>query len=373
MRPRFPESSDERAARLLGTARLLAGPRVGALESAGVNLPPAAAIAARLERNLAALGVATAVAKPQARLAAREGIGLISDAGRGNLDIADLEPTKLSALEAVIRVVGRPSWLVRGDMPALGPADDSWAMDVQDRFLCIPQASRSIGAIFKTDGEKTAVGTGWMIAPRLLATNAHVARHLFFRKMPVAAGDVFNGWRPRPGVTGEIDFSLENGGDTPRRFAIAGMRFIETSGDPDLAILAVAPKTGEEPPEKLDLTLDPDRIGGWPGAHVFVLGHPLGDLQDDPNVPLVFPTIDGTKRFSPGEALGLLGGAGEVLAHDCSTINGSSGSPVIDFLSMKVAGLHYFGKPGDRNEAVFMPAIKDHPAIRKALNGGFDV
>jgi V8-like Glu-specific endopeptidase len=100
---------------------------------------------------------------------------------------------------------------------------------------------------------------------------------------------------------------------------------------------------------------------------VFAAGHPIKDLQDDKNVLAVFGEIDGTKRFSPGYVLDVLGA--EVLAHDCSTTNGSSGSPLVDFASLKAVGLHYYGGPGERNESVLLSAIADHPAIVKSKSG----
>jgi hypothetical protein len=43
----------------------------------------------------------------------------------------------------------------------------------------------------------------------------------------------------------------------------------------------------------------------------------------------------------------------------------------LDFGTGLVVGHHYWGEPGARNEAVFLPAIIDHPAVSKALAGGF--
>ena len=95
-------------------------------------------------------------------------------------------------------------------------------------------------------------------------------------------------------------------------------------------------------------------------------GHPVADMQDDANVQTVFGPLDGTKRVAPGQLSEILGT--DVLAHDCSTTNGSSGSPLIDFNSYRAVGLHYFGKPGERNEAVFLPAIARHPGILKSAS-----
>jgi V8-like Glu-specific endopeptidase len=53
------------------------------------------------------------------------------------------------------------------------------------------------------------------------------------------------------------------------------------------------------------------------------------------------------------------GSVDDLLLHDCSTVGGSSGSPVIEVVSGKVIGLHYFGETRQHNEAVFIPALPD--------------
>jgi hypothetical protein len=123
--------------------------------------------------------------------------------------------------------------------------------------------------------------------------------------------------------------------------------------------LADAPALAGRTQITLDLVERPD----WDQTHVFIVGHPISDLQDDPNVATVFGPLDGTKRLSPGKINQVLGG--NALAHDCSTTNGSSGSPLIDFASYQAVGLHYFGTPGVRNEALLFTAIKNHAVIVK--------
>jgi S1-C subfamily serine protease len=281
---------------------------------------------------------------------------------------------QLANLEAVISVIGRPAWFVRNNAPdvedELDVADEAWLVHIGRQLAGIKRACARVAAIFKErGGQRTEIGTGWMIGTGLLATNAHVARHLFFPYFSAPANDPAGGWRPRPGVIGTADFRFERGGSADGPFAIGASCFIESDENsrPDLAVLAVRPRNGALPPTALELELD--RAGNWDGRRIFAVGHPVADANDDANVAVVFGELDGTKRISPGEARGLLGDF--VLAHDCATVNGSSGSPILDFGTAKVVGLHYWGEPGARNESIFLPAIHDHPAIVKSLAAGF--
>lgn len=47
-----------------------------------------------------------------------------------------------------------------------------------------------------------------------------------------------------------------------------------------------------------------------------------------------------------------------VLTHDCTTLGGNSGSPVLSLESGKVVGLHFAGRFGIGNSAVRVSTIK---------------
>ncbi|MBV9123215.1 MAG: trypsin-like peptidase domain-containing protein, partial [Planctomycetes bacterium] len=79
---------------------------------------------------------------------------------------------------------------------------------------------------------------------------------------------------------------------------------------------------------------------------VYVLGYPQEDAtyreEDLRPVLGAFTNLLGVKRLSPGELVEMNDG---ILYHDCSTLGGSSGSPVIDLESQEVLGVHYCGIP----------------------------
>lgn len=285
---------------------------------------------------------------------------------RSELRFEDLSDKDVSGLEAVISVTDRPAWFVDADQPntASFEASGLWlglATAAEKKMIAV---CRAVGCIVREiDGKREAIGTGWLVGPRTLVTNAHVGVLLARRKLDAPADDPRGGYRLRPDVRGVVDFSFEHAATPPSEVAIEQVLYVEPSQVPDIAVFRVAddPTVLDERP-KIDLDLVERPV--WEKANVFTVGHPIVDLQDDPNVATVFGPLDGTKRLSPGKVIGILGG--NTLAHDCSTTNGSSGGPVVDFGSYRAVGLHYFGKPGERNEAALFPAIKAHTAIIKS-------
>jgi hypothetical protein len=378
MKPRYPEPPEQRAERLIQVASRLGAARSRArVESAGSGGEGADAIETALALRLGTTGLPAELAFPIARQTVSAATELIEAAAADRLQASDVRTEQLASLEAVISLIGRPAWLVRNRAADVAEAefrasDEFWLIHIANIRDAIGKACSRTGAIFKEeDGERVMIGTGWMIGDGLLATNAHVARHLYVRKLIVPPGDPADGWRLRPGITGLVDFEFEQGAAGGLTHPIGRPCFIEKDEDsqPDLAILSVEPRGAQRPPAPLPQATELDRQGSWRGAMVFVIGHPAVDANDDSNVAAVFGALDGTKRISPGETLGRLGDF--VLAHDCSTVNGSSGSPVLDFATGEVLGHHYWGEPGARNESVLLPAIKDHPAIAKSAAGGF--
>lgn len=359
------ESDEERATRLVATAAAFAPHGGDALEAAAPAIPSEEELGKRVSLRLTEAGMQIKSADAIGRTTAARGVALVEEARFGSLRHEDLHPGDIAALEAVILATSRPAWFVEDNTPDADTAlaaDRYWVQHINRQFLAIADASRRVAAIFKQEGgSRVQIGTGWMIGRGQLATNAHVAEHLFRQKLsgPV---DPVSGWQPRPGVTGAVDFRFEHGGRSGPPFPISGHRYIENDPDgPDIAILTVSRHDDVDPPSHLAPQFDPRCGGATARALLFAIGHPVADAIADANVGIVFGEIDGTKRFSPGESRGLLGDF--VLGHDCSTVNGSSGSPLIEFSSARVVGLHYWGYPGERNEAVFLPALASHPAL----------
>jgi endonuclease G len=89
-----------------------------------------------------------------------------------------------------------------------------------------------------------------------------------------------------------------------------------------------------------------------------VVGYPSEESRN--RNPLFVDTIFGgklsVKRLAPGEFIGSKRGA---LFHDCSTLGGNSGSPVVEMTTGAVVGLHRDGSFLARNEAVGTEVLGD--------------
>ena len=376
MKARYPQSPEERAKRAADLASRLASAADAQLESATQPaLPSAQELASRMAARLgeAAPAMAPDVAAGTASALAQLGHDTAVRLARAELRVNDLSAREVSGLEAVISVVNRPAWFVEDDQPDTESFESSglWISLATAATANMLVVCRAVGRIDKEiDGKRQSIGTGWLIGPRTLVTNAHVGVHLARHKPGLPADDPRKGYRLRSDVHGFVDFSFEHAAKPPSEVAkppsevaIEDVLYVEHSQVPDISVfrLADSPALKERP----EICLDMEERPVWEKTNVFTVGHPIVDLQDDPNVVTVFGPLDGTKRLSPGRVRQILGG--DTLAHDCSTTNGSSGSPVIDFASYRVVGLHYFGLPGERNEAVLFPAIKTHPVIARLL------
>ncbi|AKU11636.1 protease [Azoarcus sp. CIB] len=370
MKARYPESREERAQRAADFAKCLARASEASLESATQPaLPSTDELASRMAARIGAAApkMATDVVAGTAVALAQAGHDTALKLARAELHVDDLSDKEVSGLEAVISVTDRPAWFVEDNLPdtASFEASGLWiglATAAESKLMAV---CRAVGCIvLEVDGKRQPIGTGWLIGPRTLVTNAHVGVLLARLKPDAPADDSRRGYRLRSDVKGFVDFSFEHATKPPSEVAIEQVLYVEPSQVPDIAVFRIADDVsvlGGRPKIDIDLAERPV----WEKANVFTVGHPVVDLQSDPNVATVFGPLDGTKRLSPGKVRQILGG--NTLAHDCSTTNGSSGSPVIDFGSYLAVGLHYFGNPGERNEAVLFPAIKAHAVIVKNL------
>lgn len=366
MKARFPETHEERAKRAAVFAMRLARASDASLESATQPaLPTTDELASRMARRIGAAApkMSTDIVAGTAAALAQAGHETAVRLARKELRVDDLSNKEVSGLEAVISVTDRPAWFVEDGLP------DTTSFEASGLWIGLATAAetkmmavcRAVGCIVQEfDGRSKPIGTGWLIGPCTLITNAHVGALLVRHKPDAPADDPRKGYRLRSDVKGFVDFSFEHAATPPSKVAIEQVLYVEPSQVPDIAVFRLADDVSVlGGRSKIDLDLAERPI--WEKANVFTVGHPTVDLQDDPNVATVFGPLDGTKRLSPGKVNLILGC--NTLAHDCSTTNGSSGSPVIDFGSYLAVGLHYFGKPGERNEAVHFPAIKAHAVI----------
>jgi hypothetical protein len=293
---------------------------------------------------------------------------------------AEITPDEEMALEAVIIADGtRPVLFVQdGTVDTASDRLGSWQGALQ-HFL--PQVERIAAATCRIDCDALSTkyaGTGWVIAPGLVATNRHVLETI---ALPDGAG----GWDfPNPV---RADFAHEFERDRAHAFDVAGVAL--TGPDPinwamdfaklDLAVLRCKETNpaGERFPEPVSLEAD---IGAYDaGRDLYTIGFPARpraffDVAVTPPsghehvtvINRLFLDRFGFKRWAPGKLIdppGSLDGdvQGWVINHDITTLGGNSGSLVVDFSAQgeRVMALHFGGVNRDENFAHVAARMRD--------------
>lgn len=187
----------------------------------------------------------------------------------------------------------------------------------------------SIGRIETISG--THVGTGFLVADGLLATNRHVLGVLTFGCEELSAGSARVVYKCEDGkLNGPSDIA-----------GIEGVAAIHPSLD---IVLLTVVKQGRPP-----LTIAPKTAAR--GERVVAIGYPGEDRKNNPLfLASVFNGKFGVKRAALGEVLD--GVEPPAFFHDSSTTQGNSGSPIFSLVTAFVSGIHRAGFFMYRNEAV---------------------
>jgi hypothetical protein len=174
------------------------------------------------------------------------------------------------------------------------------------------------------------MGTGFLVRPHLLVTNRHVLHGLSWGTGRLERG------------MAQVRFGQEYG-QRDEEGPVDVVREVAVHPTLDLALLEVDPSRPHTP-----LVLDPEPLGA--GAGVAAVGYPQADTVRNPLfVSAVFDGSFGVKRVAPGEVLRV---EGPLFHHDCSTLGGNSGSPLLSLRTARVVGVHFQGQFATRNTAV---------------------
>jgi hypothetical protein len=303
-----------------------------------------------------------------ALLAAIEEMVLTSEQAVEVLESDDAEAPsddQFAALEAVVAFDGtRPSFLVKDNQVDFNSSYNTgpWKTELHSY---LDHLSRAIACVGRVELGTTHIGTGFLVTPTLAITNRHVAQSIAsFDNNTIAL---------KPNA--HLDFGREQWNDRAsfdRRkveaILFAGKDPIARPVDHrklDLAVLRVAPSAlaGESGKRNLSVAkltaIDFAGIGivaaaGFPAAPGAYVPSTLKSKYDDV-LKLLLEGDGGAKRFAPGVPDSFAGDSGPVkwtIAHDATTINGNSGSPVFVLASsgaspsVRLAGLHYGGDWG---------------------------
>jgi hypothetical protein len=134
-------------------------------------------------------------------------------------------------------------------------------------------------------------------------------------------------------------------------------------------ILRVAPRSssGKNLPKPLLLASKAPQT--LTGRSVCVISFPFEDTRVDPAVRAeAFTQRYGVKRLEPGLLIGS-SSEGRILNHDCFTLGGSGGAPVIDLETMQVVGIHHGGRANHNgyykfNYATSIWSLADKPLLQ---------
>jgi endonuclease G len=323
-------------------------------------LAPAAETAAttRAARSGARGGAAAAetvggtAASPLAGLDARGTRAIIE----GRFDAVDD-----ARAEAIILARGRPALFVRDDrleLPQPGQLPELLLKRLRDGRAAIERRLPSVGRLdIINDTRYDHIGTAWLIDRNIAVTNRHVAE--FFTQRDGA------GYRARPNEDGkpyrtEVDFKREHRNPDERDFDIRRVLYIEPANGPDIAFLELD-FGSEARPEPLALATRRAKRGD----DIIVVGYPAYDSRNDADLMRqLFGDAFSVKRAAPGRVAAKPAVAG-TFSHDCTTLGGNSGSPVLLLADGSVVGLHFQGRYRDTNHAVDALAVADRLARLK--------
>ncbi len=308
--------------------------------------------AARFTAPLRPMGVsADPTDRERGRLLA-DGVAGLAKVRAGRDDAVD-EAERLG-LRAIVQQEGRPAIVVRdgdfGDPPAL------WS-HLNGRRERIREVIARAGRV-EVDGHPYHewVGTASLVAPATLMTNRHVAKTFCKRGRR-------RSWTFRPGMRSRIDFVREQDSTSSLQFEIT--EAIGVHDDHDLALLRVesASLDGRPLPDPLTVAASapPDLLG----RDVYLVGYPMSDptRNEADAIERIFQDVFDVKRLQPGRTVGW-STARSALEHDCSTLGGNSGSPLVDLETNLVIGLHFGGKYEVGNYAVPLWMLADDPLLK---------
>lgn len=279
--------------------------------------------------------------------------------GRGLWGLFEEQLLGLIIIESALVDEGRPAMLVRngwverptgrwsGDRLYWWDALDTYGRNVRD-------AVQAVGRIeVRNNANYEWAGTGFLVRKNWVVTNAHVAE-LFANGLHVNVGFLPSN---KPGYTAmaaELDLLREHENPYTDPHPVAEVLYIadQDHGEADIAVLRLE----EEPEERLPAPLELDVGVPGPDAPVAVIGYPSFSSQAVEAKVLwrIFQGIFDRKRIAPGRVHGVVEHGW--IRHDCTTLKGNSGSPLVDLRSGKVIGVHFSGIYRAENRAV--PAVE---------------
>jgi endonuclease G len=266
-------------------------------------------------------------------------------------------------LEAIVRVTGRPPFVVRnGEVEVLPELLSDLPNDTALLIRAAAPMVSSVGRIeFINHPSMGWGGTGWVIGETkeqdgcLVVTNRHVAVLVAQRSQDG------RGIFARASTTGarlgcRVDFNEEVHADmaSAREVRVTEVVYLADDLAADVALLKIRIA---DAPWALP---DPIPLAAQEAEHdelVALIGYPARDSRNDATaMERYFQGLYEVKRFAPGKITQTA--AQGIISHDCTSLGGNSGSPVISLRQRAAVGLHFAGVYGVGNSAVGVKTLK---------------
>jgi len=247
----------------------------------------------------------------------------------------DPDPRGLAALELMIKIMRPAALIQQGKLEAL----DNKAGEAFPDWLTFANALKpiefSIGRIDDLSGN--GLGTGFLVSDHAVVTNAHVVSFLSRGTMILTEGQATINFRR------EYKEFVQ---DVCKILAV-----IKVHQDYDLALLRIQPLDQQGHP-----ALTFAGAATAVNAAVVAVGYPFDDQVRNPLfISGIYKGIFGVKRAAPGRVVSVSPGE---ITHDCSTLGGNSGSPLLEMKTAEVAGVHCEGMFMYNNRAISVDVLK---------------
>lgn len=243
------------------------------------------------------------------------------------------------------------------------PTDDEWEKRILRVGASIQKNIPSVGRIECLGNE---MGTCFVISADLVLTNHHVIVNLFYSD-------------GSPDTNKPVFVNFDEGIENDSKMLFRALYVVDKSSSPDFAILKIQPNGTSSLPPPLKLRQAPLTVNrnvelNSNAPYVYVIGYPgQGSPKNSKDKALedkFFNGRYGAKTFAPGLLTkivsGTTGSNSDInLLCSYNTLPGNSGSPVFDFDTGDVIGLHYGG--GHRSPNASVPIWRIRDQIDKAI------
>lgn len=272
---------------------------------------------------------------------------------------SSLSADEFIALESVVVLDGiRPSLRFSQQQLETNKKLGEWADVTLAAKGQIEHVAKSVGRV---NLGARQMGTGFMVSDELFMTNRHVLQGI-----ARFDGDAWT-------INADVKICFDDEGCDGSAMGVDD-HVITSSQDIDASALdfsksdyALIRLKGRELPAALTLeTSVSDVITSRPIYTIGFPGKPMPGTERFSLLKDIFDFDFGVKRYAPGEVEGDMStfaehGATSVFGHDCTTLGGCSGSPIIDLgdTNARVVGVHFSGQKRVSNYAHSMAALRN--------------